>query len=204
MMRFLIVIFISMFVSNSAFSQTNKFGDKKVEKWLKQADKYLPDFHRDSVISVHPIYRFSSKKEYWKIQFSKIPTSYSEIDSLMDYEHLVIDKILVKTTNGIWWLRGLDSTKKIYCGYRNSSIMDMLFDYLDSVKVDKIYICYSFPSSTYLVEKNGRRQLIERRDGSWQECDLPDFYENDVNLVNINERYFPRKRPKRRAPVIAH
>ena len=76
--------------------------------------------------------------------------------------------------------------------------------YLDGVKVDKIYICYSFPSSTYLVEKNGRRQLIERRDGSWQECDLPDFYENDVNLVDINERYFPRKRPKRRAPVIAH
>ena len=65
-MRFLIVILISMFVSNSAFSQTNKFGDKQVEKWLKQADKYIPDFHHDSVISVYPIYLFSSKKEYRK------------------------------------------------------------------------------------------------------------------------------------------
>lgn len=81
-------------------------------------------------------------------------------------------------------------------------MMDKLFNYLDSVKVDKTYSC--FTSATYLVEKDGRRQLIERRDGSWQECDLPDFYENDVNLVDINERYFPRKRPKRRAPVIAH
>ena len=202
-MRLLIILFLSIFVSNSAFSQTNKFGDKKVEKWLKQADKYLPDFHRDSVISVYPIYRFSSKKEYRKIKFSKVPTSYSEIDSLMDYEHLALNAILVKTTNGIWWLRGLDSTKKIYCGYRNISIMmDKLFNYLDSVKVDKTYSC--FTSATYLVEKDGRRQLIERRDGSWQECDLPDVFESDVNLVDINEGYFPRKRPKRMAPVIAH
>ena len=203
MMRLLIILFLSIFVSNSAFSQTNKFGDKKVEKWLKQADKYLPDFYGDSIISVYPIYQFSSKKEYWKIQFSKIPTSYSEIDSLMDYEHLVINEILAKTTNGIWWLRGLDSTKKIYCGYRNSSIMmDMLFNYLDSVKVDKTYC--GFSPWDYLVEKDGRRQLIERRDGSWQECDLPDVFERDVNLVDINEGYFPRKRPKRMAPVIAH
>jgi hypothetical protein len=202
MMRFLIVIFISIFVSNSAFSQTNKFGDKKVEKWLKQADKYLPDFHRDSVISVYPIYEFSSKKKYRKIQFSKVPTSYSEIDSLMDYEHLVIDEILVKTTNGIWWLRGLDSTKKIYCGYRNSNALDKLFNYLGSVKVDKTYC--GFTNWDYLVEKDGQRQLIKYRAGSWQECDLPDVFESDVNLVDINEGYFPRKRPKRMAPVIAH
>ena len=65
-MRLLIILFLSIFVSNSAFSQTNKFGDKKVEKWLKQADKYLPDFHRDSVISVYPIYEFSSPKSIGK------------------------------------------------------------------------------------------------------------------------------------------
>ena len=202
MMRFLIVIFISMFVSNSAFSQTNKFGDKQVEKWLKQADKYLPDFHRDSVISVYPIYRFSSKKEYWKIKFSKIPTSYSEIDSLMDYEHLVIDEILVKTTNGIWGLDGLDSTKKIYCHSKNNSRDIELFNYLDSVKVDKTYSC--FTTSTLLVEKEGQRQLIQEKGGPWYECDLPDVFESDVNLVDINEGYFPRKRPKRWVPIIGY
>lgn len=166
MMRLLIILFLSIFVSNSAFSQTNKFGDEKVEKWLKQADKYLPDFHRDSVISVYPIYEFSSQKKYRKIQFSKVPTSYSEIDSLMDYEHLALNEILVKTTNGIWWLRGLDSTKKIYCGYRNSNALDKLFNYLDSVKVDKTYC--GFTNWDYLVEKDGQRQLIKYRDGSWQ------------------------------------
>ena len=201
-MRLLIILFLSIFVSNSAFSQTNKFGDEKVEKWLKQADKYLPDFHGDSIISVYPIYEFSSQKKYRKIQFSKVPTSYSEIDSLMDYEHLALNEILVKTTNGIWWLRGLDSTKKIYCGYRNSNALDKLFNYLDSVKVDKTYC--GFTNWDYLVEKDGQRQLIKYRDGSWQECDLPDVFESDVNLVDINEGYFPRKRPKRMAPVIAH
>lgn len=198
MMRLLIILFLSIFVSNSAFSQTNKFGDEKVEKWLKQADRYLPDFHRDSVISVYPIYQFSSKKEYWKIQFSNIPTSYSEIDSLMDYEHLVINEILAKTTNGIWRLTGFDSTKKIYCGYRNSNALDKLFNYLDSVKAYKAYHLFGMFDLT-LIEKDGKRTMIKEMENTWQECEISDL----VDLEDWNIWYFPTKE-KRLPPVIGY
>ena len=61
-----------------------------------------------------------------------------------------------------------------------------------------------FTTSDYLVEKDGRRQLIQEKGGQWYECDLPDVFEEDVNLVDINEGYFPRKRPRRMAPVIGY
>lgn len=203
MMRFLIVIFLSIFISTSAISQTNKFGDKNVEKWLKQADKHIPEFHRDSIISIYPIYLYSSKKEYWKTKFSKIPTSYSEIDSLMDYEHLEIRSILAKTTDGIIWsLDGLDSKKKTYCHSPNSGIDILLFNYLDSVKVDKTYKS-NITGSGLLIEKDGRRQLIDFEDGSWKECDLPDVLHME-NVDEFNRWGFQINRPKKEVHVIEH
>ena len=197
MMRVLIILFISIFVSNSAFSQTTKFGDKQVEKWLKQADKYIPDFHRDSIISVYPIYYLLVKKEYRNTKFDKIPT-YNEVDSCMDFENVELDRLLVKTTNGIWSLDGWDYLKKIYCHDKNSDRMVMLFNYLDSVKADKAYHLFGMFDLT-LIEKDGKRTMIKEMENTWQECEISDL----VDLEDWNIWYFPTKE-KRLPPVIGY
>ena len=197
MMKLLTILFLSIFVSNSAFSQTNKFGDKKVEKWLKQADKYLPDFDRDSVISVYPIYYLLAKKECRETKFDKIPT-YNQIDSCMDFKHVELDKVLVKTTNGIWSLDGLDYSKKIYCHSRNSDREVILFNYLDSVKADKAYHLFGMFYLT-LIEKDGKRTMIKEMENTWQECEISDL----VDLEDWNIWHFPTKE-KRLPPVIGY
>jgi hypothetical protein len=193
-----------MLISHSVFSQTNKFGDKKVEKWQRQADKYIPEFHRDSIISVYPIYYLCTQKKYRRTKFDKIPT-YSEIDPLMDYNHLQLDEILVKTTNGIWRLDGFDSMKKIYSYSRNNNSDIRLFNYLDSVKADKVYFlfgCYW----CILIEKNGRKMLRKKSKDTYIECDIADVFVDEYPFNNVDNFilwYFSRK-IRRSPPVIGY
>lgn len=191
------MVLVSMLVCHSAFSQTNKFSNKDIEKWLIQADKYIPEFHRDSVICVYPIYYLLAKKECRKTKFDRIPT-YNQIDSCMDFKHIELDKILVKTTNGIWSLDGFDYLKKIYCYNRNSDRIVTLFNYLDSAKADKAYYLFGMFYLT-LIEKDGERTMIKEMENTWQECKIPDL----VDLEDWNIWLFPTNE-ERLPPVIGY
>lgn len=180
----------------ASYAQSANY-DKQVEKWLKQADKHIPDFHRDSIISVYPIYYLLAKKECRKIKFDKIPT-YNEIDSCMDFEHVEFDQLLVKTTNGIWSLDGFDLLQKTFCHDWNYERTVILFNYLDSVKADKAYHLFGMYYLT-LIEKDGKRTMIKEMENTWKECEISDL----DTLEDWNVWHFPSKE-KRTPPVLGY
>ena len=62
---------------------------------MKQAESYIPDFHRRICHGFIPYIQRPNQKEYRKMTFSQIPT-YNQIDQYMDFDHLELDCILAK------------------------------------------------------------------------------------------------------------
>ena len=143
--------------------------DKQTRKYLETAEKYIDDFHCDSVIKAYPIFNVFRKKEYRNKTFDKIPTL-AELEQFLDFKHPVIDHVLVKTTDNKVW--------------------GSFFEFLETVKPDKIYSLFG---KGYLVfEKDGKRNLINRKR---QISDLPAMYEDfKYDLDHFNHYDFPRDR----------
>jgi hypothetical protein len=188
MKRTYFLILLSI-VSLSAFTQQISKLDKSVNKMMKQAESYIPDFHRKSVTASYPIFNVLTKKEYRKLTFSQIPT-YNQIDQYMDFDHLELDCILAKTPEGIWDLKGKYENHDSFCYFK--SVNDKLFDYLDSIKPDRVY--YLFGQYYFvLIEKNGHRYLIKEINKQYQPCEIVDI---DPEITYFDTWYFPNKYKK--------
>ena len=176
-------------VSLSAFTQQISELDKSVNKMMEQAESYIPDFHRKSVTASYPIFNVLTKKEYRKLTFSQIPT-YNQIDQYMDFEHLELDCILAKTPEGIWYLAGIyDNYDSFYYTKRANN---KLFDYLDSIKPDRVYNLFG-NDQFLLIEKNGHRHLIRKINKHYQPCEIVDI---EPDFTFFNTWYFPNKMKK--------
>ena len=97
MKRLNTIIFLCA-ICTSIFAQGINDLDKQTKKYLETAEKYIEDFHCDSVIKAYPIFNVFRKKEYRNKTFDKIPTL-AELEQFLDFKHPVIDHVLVKTTD---------------------------------------------------------------------------------------------------------
>ena len=190
MKRTYFLILLSI-VSLSAFTQQISKQEKGVNKMMIEAEYYIQDFHRKAVTASYPIFNVLTKKEYRKITFSQMPT-YNQIDKYIDFDHLELDCILAKTPEGIWDLKGVYDNYDSFCYFK--SINDNLFDYLDSIKPDRVYNLFG-QYYFVLIEKNGHRYLIKEINKQYQPCEIVDI---DPEITYFNTWYFPNKYKKLR------
>lgn len=188
MKRTYFLILLSI-VSLSAFAQKISGQEKGVNKMMIEAEYYIQDFHRKAVTASYPIFNVLTKKEYRKITFSQMPT-YNQIDKYIDFDHLELDCILAKTPEGIWDLSGLYDNYDSYCYFKRAHYN--LFDYLDSIKPDRVYHLFGQPEFT-LIEKNGHRYLIKEINKQYQPCDIIDI---EPEIEFLNTWIFPNKMKK--------
>jgi hypothetical protein len=178
MKRTYFLILLSI-VSLSAFTQQISKQEKGVNKMMIEAEYYIQDFHRKAVTASYPIFNVLTKKEYRKITFSQMPT-YNQIDKYIDFDNLELESILAKTPEGIWYLAGVYDNYDSFC--YTKSVNDKLFDYLDSIKPDRVYNLLG-DDQFLLIEKNGHRYLIKEINKQYQPCEIIDI-EPDVAFFN--------------------
>jgi hypothetical protein len=94
----------------------------------------------------------------------------------MDFDHLELDCILAKTPEGIWDLAGLYDNYDSFCYIKRAN--DKLFDYLDSIKPDRVYNLFGLYYFV-LIEKNGHRYLIKEINKQYQPCEIIDIDPDD-------------------------
>ena len=172
------------------FAQGMNGVDKQTKKYLETAEKYIEDFHCDSIVKAYSVFNVFRKNEYKNKKFDKIP-SLAELEPLLNFKHSVIDYVLVKTTdNKIWALIGKYKDMEAYAYIKNNEKDRSFFEFLESAKPDKIYSLFG---KGYLVfEKDGKRNLYNRKR---QISDLPDMYEEfKYDLDHFNHYDFPRDR----------
>lgn len=187
MKRLNTIIFLCA-ICTSIFAQGINDLDKQTKKYLETAEKYIEDFHCDSVIKAYPIFNVFRKKEYRNKTFDKIPTL-AELEQFLDFKHPVIDHVLVKTTdNKVWALIGKYKDMDYYAYIKGNKKDASFFEYLETLKPEKIYSLFGKGYLTF--EKDGKRNLYNRKR---QISDLPDIY-NDYNfdLDHFNHYDFPR------------
>ena len=113
--------------------------DKQTKKYLETAEKYIDDFHCDSIVKAYSVFNVFRKNEYKNKKFDKIPTL-EELEPLLNFKHSVIDYVLVKTTDDkIWALIGKYKDMEAYAYIKNNEKDRSFFEFLESAKPDKIY-----------------------------------------------------------------
>ena len=189
MKRLNTIIFLCA-ICTSIFAQGINDLDKQTKKYLETAEKYIEDFHCDSVIKAYPIFNVFRKKEYRNKKFDKIPTL-AELEQFLDFKHPVIDHVLVKTTdNKVWALIGKYKDMDYYAYIKGNKKDASFFEYLETLKPEKIYSLFGKGYLTF--EKDGKRNLYNRKR---QISDLPDIYnEYNFDLDHFNHYDFPRDR----------
>ncbi len=187
MKRLNTIIFLCA-ICTSIFAQGINELDKQTKKYLETAEKYIEDFHCDSVIKAYPIFNVFRKKEYRNKTFDKIPTL-AELEQFLDFKHPVIDHVLVKTTdNKVWALIGKYKDMDYYAYIKGNKKDASFFEYLETLKPEKIYSLFGKGYLTF--EKDGKRNLYNRKR---QISDLPDIYnEYNLDLDHFNHYDFPR------------
>ena len=188
MKRIYFLVLLSI-VSLSAFTQHVSGLDKSVKKMMKQAESNIPDFHRKSVTVLYPIYNVFTKKECHKMTFTQVPT-YSQFEKYLDFDHIKLDHIFAKTPEGIWDLASIYDSYNSF--YHSKSANSRIFDYLDSIKPDRVYKPFG-RSYLILIEKNGHRYLIKEINKHYQPCELIDFI---PDIAYFNTWYFPNETKK--------
>ena len=164
--------------------------DKQTRKYLETAEKYIDDFHCDSVVKAYSVFNAFRKNEYKNKKFDKIP-SFAELEPLINFKNAIIDYVLVKTTDGmVWALIGKYKDMEAYAYIKGNEKDRSFFEFLETIKHDKIYSLFG---KGYLVfEKDGKRNLINRKR---QISDLPAMYEEfKYDLDHFNHYDFPRDR----------
>ncbi len=73
--------------------------------------------------------------------------------------------------------------------YHSKSANSRIFDYLDSIKPDRVYKLFG-RSYLILIEKNGHRYLIKEINKHYQPCELIDFI---PDIAYFNTWYFPNE-----------
>lgn len=189
MKRLNTIIFLCA-ICTSIFAQGINDLDKQTKKYLETAEKYIEDFHCDSVIKAYPIFNVFRKKEYRNKTFDKIPTL-AELEQFLDFKHPVIDHVLVKTTdNKVWALIGKYKDMDYYAYIKGNKKDASFFEYLETLKPEKIYSLFGKGYLTF--EKDGKRNLYNRKR---QISDLPNIYnEYNFDLDHFNHYDFPRDR----------
>lgn len=187
MKRLNTIIFLCA-ICTSIFAQGINDLDKQTKKYLETAEKYIEDFHCDSVIKAYPIFNVFRKKEYRNKTFDKIPTL-AELEQFLDFKHPVIDHVLVKTTdNKVWALIGKYKDMDYYAYIKDNKKDASFFEYLETLKPEKIYSLFGKGYLTF--EKDGKRNLYNRKR---QISDLPNIYnEYNFDLDHFNHYDFPR------------
>ena len=187
MKRLNTIIFLCA-ICTSIFAQGINDLDKQTKKYLETAEKYIEDFHCDSVIKAYPIFNVFRKKEYRNKTFDKIPTL-AELEQFLDFKHPVIDHVLVKTTdNKVWALIGKYKDMDYYAYIKGNKKDASFFEYLETLKPEKIYSLFGKGYLTF--EKDGKRNLYNRER---QISDLPDIYNGyNFDLDHFNHYDFPR------------
>lgn len=187
MKRLNTIIFLCA-ICTSIFAQGINELDKQTKKYLETAEKYIEDFHCDSVIKAYPIFNVFRKKEYRNKTFDKIPTL-AELEQFLDFKHPVIDHVLVKTTdNKVWALIGKYKDMDYYAYIKGNKKDASFFEYLETLKPEKIYSLFGKGYLTF--EKDGKRNLYNRKR---QISDLPNIYnEYNFDLDHFNHYDFPR------------
>ena len=187
-MKHLNTIIFLCAICTSIFAQGINELDKQTKKYLETAEKYIEDFHCDSVIKAYPIFNVFRKKEYRNKTFDKIPTL-AELEQFLDFKHPVIDHVLVKTTdNKVWALIGKYKDMDYYAYIKGNKKDASFFEYLETLKPEKIYSLFGKGYLTF--EKDGKRNLYNRKR---QISDLPDIYnEYNFDLDHFNHYDFPR------------
>jgi len=163
--------------------------DKPTRKILLSAEKFIENFHCDSVVMAYTIYDIFRKKEFKDAKFTEFPT-WEQLQEYIDFKHPVLDYVLAKTTdNEIWLLMGV---RKNFDGefyaYSQSADKDKsFFEYLETKKPEKVYSL--FGQGHFVLENNGKRVLYYRR----QEAEVKDLYKDRENGLDFFNRYeFPK------------
>ena len=172
------------------FAQGMNGLDKQTKKYLETAEKYIKDFHCDSIVKAYSVFNVFRKNEYKKKKFDKIPRL-AELEPLLDFKHTVLDYVLVKTTdNKVWVMIGKYKDMDDYAYIKDNEKDYAYFEYLETVKPDKIYSLFG---KGYLVfEKDGKRNLYNRKR---QISDIPEMYmEFKYDVDHFNHFDFPRDR----------
>ena len=190
MKKLYLILMMQCAMCISMFAQGMNGLDKQTKKYLETAEKYIEDFHCDSVVKAYSVFNVFRKKEYRHKKFDKIPTL-AELEPLLDFKHTVLDYILVKTTdNNVWVMIGKYKDIDDYAYIKNNEKDRSFFEFLETVKPDKLFSLFG---KGYLVfEKDGKRNLYNRKR---QICDLPEMYiEYKYDLDHFNHYDFPRDR----------
>lgn len=187
---FVYLVFMSFLC---VFSQERLFHDEQIDSMLEQAEKYIPEFHREDIVDYFPIYSLWEKEEYSKREYYYIP-KYEEIEPFLDFDNLELYEIIVRTKTKRWSLEGKYYDADDFCGrvtYDKHYLR--LWAYIDNVKPDKLYYLFG-QFSSLLIEKDNTRYLVVDDGNSFRECDWP--YLCGGNLHHYDRWTFPKRFPK--------
>ena len=164
-------------------AQNAKAIDKAVQREMKIADRYIPDFHRKDVAKYYSACCLFVQKKYRELKFDSVP-SYEQIEQYLDFSHTPVDEVLAKTDRLTWRLGGKYTNHNFYCYGKAES--NTLYEYLESVKADRAYILFGH-LRFILVEKGGVRYPVRLLDGKYIRCQLSDLIDN---VGDLNVFYF--------------
>lgn len=116
--RSLLMVFI--FMMSFVFSNCTISPESSVKNMMKEAERSIPDFFRDSVSAYYPIFDVLTKKEFRNITFTQIPT-YKEIEKYLDFDHKKLNCIFTHSRGYVWYLAG-DYFKNKSFYYKNGQI----------------------------------------------------------------------------------
>lgn len=182
--RSLLMVFI--FMMSFVFSNCTISPESSVKNMMKEAERSIPDFFRDSVSAYYPIFDVLTKKEFRNITFTQIPT-YKEIEKYLDFDHKKLNCIFTHSRGYVWYLAGDYFKNKSF--YYKKWPNFPLYSYIDSTKPDCIYELFNQPDYI-LIEKNKQRYLVKWSVDQCQPCDIVDI-ENDLDIFNVF--IFPNK-----------
>lgn len=186
----LLILLISFGITFNSWAQSAKRKEYDTHKELVKAEKYIPEFAKDSVKACFPIYRVLVKKEYRNIKFDAVP-KYNRIETYLDFDHATLDEVIATTSAWDYTLEGKYSNYNSYCYSKSKD--NPLISFVNSIKPDKLYFLFG-QSDFLLVEKSAERYLVQYVDHMWKKCDLPELT-NNIN--EFNTYIFPYKEKKK-------
>ena len=180
-MKRLFFILICFALLLPVMAQNAKAIDKAVQREMKIAERYIPDFHRKDVTKYYSACCLFVQKKYRELKFDSVP-SYEQIEQYLDFSHTPVDEVLAKTDRLTWRLMGKYTNHNSYCYGKAESIS--LYEYLESVKADRAYYLFGQSELFILVEKDGVRYPVRLLDGKYIRCQLSDLID-DVGDLNV-------------------
>lgn len=164
----------------SANSQKSASCDKKAERRMEQADKYIEDFKAEKLDKYYSIYNIGIKRKYEDIQFNDTIVPPNEIlFPFLDFKKVFLNDIIVSMGGHIWNIHGMYENKRDFCYSKDLPIDKELFMMLDDIKPERIYYLFGLEDVVLLV-KEGNTFLYGNMEGRYVRCELSDIMDAET------------------------